>query len=343
MAPPKIMVAENDSLSAVELQSRLRAMGYAVTRIVGSKEEAIERAVRDYPHLALIDIKLPNDADGIELGRLLQERYRIPVIYVTSRADEETVRRAAATYPLNYLIPPLTDEAFRAAIEIGLHRHWRDSVVQESSKVLTTTLEVLGGAMILTDERGFIRKMSSVAEELTGWKNSETTDKHLRDVYVLRDENTGELVEDPLSIMHLKSEILPTATRYVLISRNRIPIPVVTAIVGVNDRDGELDGMIVAFQDSSQMVMPEQFWNSYAANLHLSGLLLCNQGHYNQAEHCFKRALLIWERHLESDNPKVSRTLEGLAEVCEKTGRIEKAKELRARAAALRAGVPFES
>jgi len=337
------MVAENESLSAVQLQNRLRAMGYAVTRIVSSKEEAIERADRDHPHLALLDIKLPNDADGIELARLLQERYRIPVIYVTSQADEETVRRAAATYPLNYLVPPLTDEAFRAAIEIGLHRHRRDSAVQESSKVLTTTLEVLGGAMILTDEHGFIRKMSSVAEELTGWKDSETTAKHLREVYVLRDEDTGEIVKDPLSIMHLKSEIVPTATRYALISRNGIPIPVVTAIVGVNDCEGDLDGMIVAFQDSSQMVMPEQFWNSYAANLHLSGLLLCNQGHYGQAERCFKRALTIWERHLERDNPKLSRTLEGLAEVCERTGNIDKAKELRARAAALRAGVPFES
>lgn len=150
-------------------------------------------------------------------------------------------------------------------------------------------------------------------------------------------------MKDPLSIMHLKSEIVPTATRYSLISRNGIPIPVVTAIVGVNDCGGDLDGMIVAFQDSSQMVMPEQFWNSYAANLHLSGLLPCNQGRYNQAEHCFKRALMIWERHLESDNPKLSRTLEGLAEVCKKTGRIDKAKEPRARAAALRAGVPFRS
>ena len=343
MAPPKIMVVENEAKTAAELQEKLRAMGYAVTKIAETSEQAAERANRDKPYLAMIDVKLPSGEDGIDLAELLQERYRIPVIYVTSRSDEQTLVRAAQTYPLNYILEPYTDGALRAAIEMDLHRHWRYAVVEQRSRVLDTTLEALGGAMILTDENGFIRNMTSVAEALTGWKNSDAVNRPLGEIYLLRDEETGEMVGDPLSLMYLKSEIVPPSTRYVLISRNKVPIPVVTAVVGVNDPQGELDGVIVAFQDSSRLIMPEQFWNSYAANLHLSGLLLSKQGHYRRAEFCFKRALLIWELNLGSDNPKVSRVLAGLAELYENTGRLDESKQFRARAAALGAGVPLES
>ncbi|MBM3299590.1 MAG: tetratricopeptide repeat protein [Deltaproteobacteria bacterium] len=205
------------------------------------------------------------------------------------------------------------------------------------------TLDILGGAVIVTDENGIIQHMSSVAETLTGWPCGEAAGKHLAEVYVLRDEESGEIIENPLSIMHMRSEFVPVSSKYTLISRNNIPVPVATTIMAVTDSEGKMKAVIVAFQDSSQMVMPEQFWNSYAANLHLSALLLDQQGHPGRAEACFKRALLIWERNLGAHHPKISRALEGLSAVYEKTGRVEEAKQLQAKAAAIRAGVPFSS
>lgn len=342
MAPPKIMVVENEAETGAELQTKLRTLGYVVTRIAATSREATERASREKPHLAVLDVKLPYGEDGIELARVLQERHRIPVIFVTLHSDDEILMQAAQTYPLNYIVAPCSDETLRAAIVVALHRHWRDASVQESSRVMATTLEVLGAAMILTDEHGFVQNMSSVAETLTGWKNAEAVKKHVREICLLRDEETGQIVDDPLSLMYLKSDIVPPSTRYVLIASNRVPIPVVSAVVGFNNPEGSLDGVIVAFQDSSKLIMPEQFWNSYAANLHLSGLLLSKQGHFNRAEFCFKRALLIWEMNLGSDNPKLSRVLAGLAELYEKTGRPDESIQFRGRAAALGAGVPLE-
>lgn len=343
MGAPKIMIIDNKSLSAEELRGRLQDMGYRVTKVVSSEEEAVERVERDHPHLAMMDVKLPGGGDCIELARLLQDHFRVGVIFITSHPDDNAMQRAASICPLNYLIEPVSDAALRAAVNFGLTRHLRDTEIQETAEVLTATLDVLGGGTIVTDKNGFILSMSSVAETLTGWRESDAVDKHLPEVYVLRDEVTGEIVEDPISILHLKSEFVPLSTRYTLISKNQIPIPVSTALVGLNNSEGELLKIIVAFQDSSQMVMPEKFWSSYAANLHLSGLLLCKQGRYTRAEFCFKRALVIWERSLGSSSPRLSRALEGLADVYQRTDRHEEAQQLQARAAALRAGVPLES
>ena len=45
MAPPKIMVVENEAKTAAELQEKLRAMGYAVTKIAETSEQAAERGI----------------------------------------------------------------------------------------------------------------------------------------------------------------------------------------------------------------------------------------------------------------------------------------------------------
>lgn len=343
MAPAKILIVEDEVVVAMELQGILSAIGYTVAGAVRSGEEAIETVRQTNPDLVLMDVRLVGEMDGIEAARVIRERFNIPVIYVTAHADEETVQRAKRTLPLGFIVKPFTQSDLRAGIEVALFKHEQDTQVREASECLATTLGVLGGAVILADADGVVRNMSSVAETLTGWKAKEAIGRQLAEVYVLRDEDTGEIVRNPLSLMHLKSEYVPTSSKYVLISRNATPIPIVNTITGISDSEGRMTEVIVAFQDSSQMVMPEQFWNSYASNLHLSGLLLNAQGHHSRAESCFKRALLIWERNLGSEHPKVSRALEGLAEVCERTGRLGEAKELQAKAAAIRAGVPLSS
>jgi PAS domain S-box-containing protein len=343
MPPAKIMVVEDEVVVAMELQSGLNALGYTVTGIVSSGEEALDLAEKSAPDLVLMDVKLPGTIDGIETALTIRERYNIPVVYVTAHADEETLQRAKLTFPLGYIVKPFSESDLRASIEVALYKHDEDTKVKEASQFFSTTLDILGGAVILTDGDGIIKSMSPVAETLTGWNASEAVGRNLAEVYMLRDEETGKIIDDPLSIMHLKSKYVPTSSKYVLISRNKTPIPVVNTVIGIRDSEARVNGVIVAFQDSSQMVMPEQFWNSYAANLHLSGLLLCSQGHYLRAESCFKRALLIWERNLGSAHPRVFQALEGLAEVCEMTGRPDEAKELQAKAAAIRAGVPLSS
>ncbi|MFH1115584.1 MAG: response regulator [Pseudomonadota bacterium] len=340
MPPAKIMVVEDEIVVAMELQSRLIALGYTVAGMVSGGEDAMDLAEKTMPDLVLMDVKLAGDVDGVETARILRKRHNIPVVYVTAHADDDTLQRAKHTYPLGYIVKPFSDSDLRAAIEVALFKHGEDTKVRKDSEVLSATLDVLGGAVIIADGEGVVTSMSPVAETLTGWDAADAFGKRLAEVYVLRDEETGKIVEDPLSMMHLKSEFVPISSKYVLISRNCTAVPVVSTLIGIRDSGSRVTSVIVAFQDSSQMVMPEQFWNSFAANLHLSGILLSAQGHYQRAESCFNRAMLIWERNLGKDHPKVARVLEGLAEVCQMTGRNDEAKELQAKAAAIRSGVP---
>jgi CheY-like chemotaxis protein len=123
MAGVKILIVEDETIVAMDMQRRLGRLGYEVAGVAGSGEEALIRAEETRPDLALMDIMLAGKIDGIETAERMRRRFDIPVLYITAYADEETLDRARATEPIGYIIKPFEERAVHAAIEMALYRH----------------------------------------------------------------------------------------------------------------------------------------------------------------------------------------------------------------------------
>lgn len=339
MARGNILVVEDEAIVAMEIEEKLSDIGYKVIAVVASGEEAVKKAGSLKPGLVLMDVRLEGAMDGIAAATEIKEQYDIPIIYLTAYTDENTLERAKVTEPLGYLVKPFTRDDLRATIEMAVHKNASERKVKESAKWFSATLDVLGGAVIAANEKGVIVDMNSIAETLTGWAKIEAIGNELATVYKLMSQDSGDMVQDPLSMAHFKSDLVPACSKFILVSKDNNQTPVVSSVIAVRDVRGSVSGVIVAFQDVTRLAMPHEVWNSYAANLHLSGLLLGSQGHLDRAESCLKRALFIWEGRLGRNHPKVAKTLEALAGIYEQSGRQDEAEEIHARAAAIRAGV----
>ena len=116
---PRIMVVEDEAAQAIDLECQLCALGYDVVACVSTGEEAL-RAARALPDLALVDIRLGGQLDGIETAEILTSRFKIPVIYTTSYDDDETIRRLKRTRPSGYLGKPIRSKDLHGAIEVTL-------------------------------------------------------------------------------------------------------------------------------------------------------------------------------------------------------------------------------
>ena len=68
VAKAKIMVVEDEKITALEIQHRLRGMGYNVMASASSGNEAIEKASKTHPDIILMDIKLYGEMDGIQVA-----------------------------------------------------------------------------------------------------------------------------------------------------------------------------------------------------------------------------------------------------------------------------------
>jgi CheY-like chemotaxis protein len=116
----KILIVEDEGIVALDLESRLRGMGYAVVGVADSGGEAIQKAIETRPDLVLMDIRLKGDVDGIEAAEVMRARFDVPVIYLTALVDEDTMRRAKATHPCGFIAKPFEEDELRDAIEAAL-------------------------------------------------------------------------------------------------------------------------------------------------------------------------------------------------------------------------------
>src|SRR5919197_1579515 len=94
MKQASILVVEDERIVAFDLKQQLEALGYRVATVVPSGELAIEKATELKPDLVLMDIHLEGAMDGVEAAERIHACLRIPVIFLTAYAGDETLSRA---------------------------------------------------------------------------------------------------------------------------------------------------------------------------------------------------------------------------------------------------------
>ncbi len=127
-----ILVVEDDKPSGLILQKLLLKLGYTVTAIVETGEEAIVEIEKSRPHLVLMDIILAGEIDGIETAEKIYNQYNIPFIYITSSTDQNTFDRAKKSLPQNYIVKPFSSHLLKSAIDMALYRFDMENRLKES-------------------------------------------------------------------------------------------------------------------------------------------------------------------------------------------------------------------
>ncbi|MFC2176393.1 response regulator [Bacteroidota bacterium] len=131
MAKTSILVVEDESIVARDIQQSLKKLGYVVPSVENSGEDAIEAAGQYRPDLVLMDIMLKGEISGIEAAEQVKNRYQIPVIFLTAYADESTLSKAKVTEPYGYIIKPFKEIDLHTSIEMALYKHGKEQEVKK--------------------------------------------------------------------------------------------------------------------------------------------------------------------------------------------------------------------
>ncbi|HNC99956.1 MAG TPA: response regulator, partial [Myxococcota bacterium] len=102
----RILIVEDEFIIAQNLVQVLEGLGYEVAGHAFDAEEALGLMAVGGVDLAILDINLGRGQSGIELGKVLSERWGIPIVFLTSHTDGGTIREAAAVRPAGYLVKP---------------------------------------------------------------------------------------------------------------------------------------------------------------------------------------------------------------------------------------------
>ncbi|SCG84616.1 putative transcriptional regulatory protein pdtaR [Methanobacterium congolense] len=244
----KILVVEDELITAEDIKSGLEFAGYTVPAIVSSGEDAIEKAGELKPDLVLMDIKLKGEMDGIEAAGQIRVRYDIPVIYLTAYSDETTVQRAKVTEPSGYILKertglikkPFEESELHTAIEITLYRH---KIEKDHDRLFSAMLGSINQGIIATDSDGRIKLVNENAESLIGWKESEVVGKDLKDF--LEDFNDLTSFKEKVS-----SNDGAEFKNIEVVSKDGSKVSLKGKVAVIKDENGEEDGFIVTFSRS---------------------------------------------------------------------------------------------
>lgn len=118
-----ILIVEDEQLVADDLRETLEYLGYSISDLVASGEEAILQAEAKKPNLILMDIRLEGKMDGIEASMRIKSLFDIPVVYLTANADQATLERVKTSQPFGYILKPFDEKTLSTTIDIALSRH----------------------------------------------------------------------------------------------------------------------------------------------------------------------------------------------------------------------------
>ena len=136
MSKGRIMIVEDEGITALTLQRKLETLGYDVPVTTATGEEAVEQVKLAQPDLILMDIMLAGKMDGVETAGQIKAHYDIPVVYLTAYADEDTFQRAKVTDSFGYLLKPFQERILEITIEMALYKHKMTQALRSHSEGL---------------------------------------------------------------------------------------------------------------------------------------------------------------------------------------------------------------
>lgn len=132
-----ILIVEDETILAMAMESKLKKMGFNVSGISTSYDNAILHVNNHYPELAIIDINLNSSKNGIDVANYIWKNFNIPIIFLTAYSNDKILNQAMEAEPYAYLLKPCRNQELKVAINTTMHKHqffFKNKVSFNSSK-----------------------------------------------------------------------------------------------------------------------------------------------------------------------------------------------------------------
>jgi two-component system, response regulator PdtaR len=151
MPAAAVFIVEDELIEAEDIRQTLEKQGYVIAGTARSGELALDSLQKNHADLVLMDIHLAGMMDGIDTAERIHTLYSMPVIFLTSYADEVTLGRAKITEPYGYVLKPFDERELHSAIEMGLYKHRMEEQAKENERTIRVLANAIPDAVMILD------------------------------------------------------------------------------------------------------------------------------------------------------------------------------------------------
>jgi diguanylate cyclase (GGDEF)-like protein/PAS domain S-box-containing protein len=168
-----ILVVEDEDVAAKGIESQLESLDYEVSGIVSSGECALAYAKKLRPALVLMDVGIKGELDGVEAAEQIHQQLDIPIIFLNSNSNQETLRRVKIASPSGYIKKPPDTNELRIAIEMALHKHALEGQLRESEARWREAVEFANDLIFTLDSCGHFKSVNQAFTEMLEYSTEE--------------------------------------------------------------------------------------------------------------------------------------------------------------------------
>jgi PAS domain S-box-containing protein len=207
---PRILIVEDEAITALELTRRLQRWGFEVVGDVASGQNALEIAEELKPDLIIMDINLKGKMDGIDTAKAICKIYDVPIIFLTAHGNENIISKAKSVKPAHYIIKPYRENELKFAVESGIENHKVFMELKKNELSYRAMAKNIPGIVYRTylDEEFRVEFLNDFLKDITGYSP--------RDIRKIDLAVLGSLIikEDLEKVLNVINESIKTGMPY---------------------------------------------------------------------------------------------------------------------------------
>ena len=164
-----IMIAEDECLVSNWLEQVLVSLGHRVTGCMATSESAVEHARKKKPDLVILDHMLPGKYDGVGASELIGKESGIPILFLASATDPESLKRMREARPAGILFKPFNDTELGAAIDLIIQHAAEKNTLRYHMGFTQGIVDHIPYALFVLNARREIISWNGPAEALFGF------------------------------------------------------------------------------------------------------------------------------------------------------------------------------
>ena len=120
MSEIRVLIVEDEPVIAENIAQYLNNNDFKVSGIAYDDEEEKKILETDLPDAVILDINLESEMNRINNEKLINARYHLPFVFLTSYADRETIEKAKTVTPWGYIVKPFNENTILATLAIAV-------------------------------------------------------------------------------------------------------------------------------------------------------------------------------------------------------------------------------